>query len=258
VPFGIERDADVGATAIVDRGIEGVDARVSTPRGDVDLATPLVGRANLANVLGDGGRCRIWHSARCDRGASRTLRPHRARGEIVRLPRRHVMTTATTRIRCDARALEVLRTAEGASRRVAVLGEMLELGDRAVALQRRWAPWQPRRVSTAANRWRRAAMVWLTRRSRRACRATAYVTWRRARSGEPGGAGDRPGDLVLVKGCAASEPMRSERLKAELPDAVPAAVPFHTELSVLNVTRYIPFGRAAICRRSPSAWRRSG
>src|SRR5436190_515505 len=51
VTFGIERHADVGATAVVDRGIEGVSARVSTPRGDVDLTTPLVGRANLANVL---------------------------------------------------------------------------------------------------------------------------------------------------------------------------------------------------------------
>ena len=37
--------------SLVDRGIEGIAARVSTTRGDVELSTPLVGRANLANVL---------------------------------------------------------------------------------------------------------------------------------------------------------------------------------------------------------------
>src|SRR5207244_2968803 len=51
VTFGIDRAADVCATAIVDRGIDGTSARVATPRGQVNLATPLVGRANLANVL---------------------------------------------------------------------------------------------------------------------------------------------------------------------------------------------------------------
>src|SRR5207253_7142944 len=51
VTFGIERPADVRATAFVDRGIDGTRARVATPRGDADISTPLVGRGNLANVL---------------------------------------------------------------------------------------------------------------------------------------------------------------------------------------------------------------
>ncbi len=49
--FGIDRPADVRATSVVDRGIKGTNARVVTPRGTVDLETPLVGRGNLANVL---------------------------------------------------------------------------------------------------------------------------------------------------------------------------------------------------------------
>src|SRR5262249_44325983 len=51
VTFGIEQAADVAATAIADHGIDGMTARVTTPGGWIDLATPLAGRANLANVL---------------------------------------------------------------------------------------------------------------------------------------------------------------------------------------------------------------
>src|SRR5207247_8538059 len=51
VTFGIDRDADVLAAPVVDRGIEGMTARVSTPLGDIENATPLVGRANLWNLV---------------------------------------------------------------------------------------------------------------------------------------------------------------------------------------------------------------
>src|SRR5580765_7148092 len=46
VTFGIERPADVHADAVVDRGIDGTSARVSTRQGSFDLATPLIGRGN--------------------------------------------------------------------------------------------------------------------------------------------------------------------------------------------------------------------
>ena len=49
--FGIERPATIRASAIVDRGVDGMTAQVSTPHGVIDVKTPLVGRANLANVL---------------------------------------------------------------------------------------------------------------------------------------------------------------------------------------------------------------
>jgi len=137
VTFGIDRDADVGATAVVDRGIEGVSARVSTPRGDVDLTTPLVGRANLANVLA-ATAVAVEFGIPLDAITERAvrLRPASRRGEIVRLPKGVTVIDDSYNANPMAmrRALEVLRTAEGASRRVAVLGEMLELGDRAVAL----------------------------------------------------------------------------------------------------------------------------
>src|SRR5206468_12825436 len=49
--FGLDRDADVQAAEVEDLGIDGIAARVTTRRGAVDIRTPLVGRANLANVL---------------------------------------------------------------------------------------------------------------------------------------------------------------------------------------------------------------
>jgi len=137
VTFGIERDADVGATAVVDHGIEGVHARVSTPRGDMDLTTPLVGRANLANVLA-ATAVAVEFGIPLDAIAERAarLQPASRRGQIVRLPKGVTVIDDSYNANPLAmrRALEVLRTAEGASRRVAVLGEMLELGGGAVAL----------------------------------------------------------------------------------------------------------------------------
>src|SRR5689334_22900588 len=49
--FGIDRPADVHAAAVVDRGIGGTSARVTTPKGSFDVTTPLIGRGNLANIL---------------------------------------------------------------------------------------------------------------------------------------------------------------------------------------------------------------
>ena len=139
VTFGIDRDADVHATALVDRGIEGVSARVSTPRGDMDLATPLLGRGNLANVLA-ATAVAIEFGIPLDGIVERAarLRPAPRRGEVLRLAEGVIVIDDSYNANPDAmrRALEVFRTAEGASRRVAVVGEMLELGDRAVALHR--------------------------------------------------------------------------------------------------------------------------
>jgi UDP-N-acetylmuramoyl-tripeptide--D-alanyl-D-alanine ligase len=135
VTFGIDRPADVRAEAVVDRGINGMTARVQTPGGAVDLATPLLGRGNLSNVLAAiavGVEWNVPLAAMADRTSRLKPAPHR--GEVVRLAQGVVViddsynaSPAATR-----RALDVLR--EAAGRRVAVLGEMLELGDQSMAL----------------------------------------------------------------------------------------------------------------------------
>jgi UDP-N-acetylmuramoyl-tripeptide--D-alanyl-D-alanine ligase len=131
VTFGLERDADVRAVEILDRGIAGTAARVITPRGRATIETPLVGRTNLANILA-ATAVALEFDVTLDEVAARarTLRPASHRGEVVALASGitiiddsyNANPTATTR------ALDVLASA-AAERRIAVLGEMLELGD---------------------------------------------------------------------------------------------------------------------------------
>jgi UDP-N-acetylmuramoyl-tripeptide--D-alanyl-D-alanine ligase len=136
VTFGIDRDADVRASAIVDRGIDGLAARVTTPRGAADITTPLVGRANLANVLAAAAVALEFGVPLADIAArAATLSPAPHRGEIVRLAGGVTVIDDSYNANPTAtrRALDVLAAAT-ASRRIAVIGEMLELGDHAAAL----------------------------------------------------------------------------------------------------------------------------
>jgi UDP-N-acetylmuramoyl-tripeptide--D-alanyl-D-alanine ligase len=136
VTFGMDRPASVHASAIVDCGIDGMKARVSTPRGSVDIATPLVGRSNLANVLAamavalELGVPLGELAVRAER-----LKPAAHRGEVVRLPGVTVIDDSyNANPTATRKALEVLAGEPSARRRIAVLGEMLELGDQAIAL----------------------------------------------------------------------------------------------------------------------------
>jgi UDP-N-acetylmuramoyl-tripeptide--D-alanyl-D-alanine ligase len=137
VTFGIDRPAAVRASTVVDRGIAGTSATVSTPRGAVDISTPLVGRGNLANVL-----AAIAVAIECgvplEAIAARVQRlvPAAHRGQVVRLSNGVTVIDDSYNANPTAtrQALDLLGSERTAVRRVAVLGEMLELGDRAVAL----------------------------------------------------------------------------------------------------------------------------
>ncbi len=87
VTFGIERPAAVRASAIVDRGVEGTTARITTPRGTFEMTTPLVGRGNLANVLA-ATAVAVELDVPLEAIAERAQRlgPAARRGQIVRLP----------------------------------------------------------------------------------------------------------------------------------------------------------------------------
>ena len=131
VTFGIECDATVRATRIADRGIDGMTARVTTPRGDLELSTPLVGRGNLANVLAATAvavEFEVPLATIADR--ARWLRPAAHRGEVVRLASGVTVIDDSYNANptATARALDVLAGASASGRRIAILGEMLELG----------------------------------------------------------------------------------------------------------------------------------
>jgi UDP-N-acetylmuramoyl-tripeptide--D-alanyl-D-alanine ligase len=137
VTFGIEDDrADVRATAVVDRGVDGTAARVITRHGAVELSTPLIGRTNLANILAAAAVAEEF-GVPLDSIATRAahLRPAAHRGEVVRLPGGVTVVDDSYNANPTAtkKALDVLASG-AATRRIAVIGEMLELGERSAEL----------------------------------------------------------------------------------------------------------------------------
>jgi UDP-N-acetylmuramoyl-tripeptide--D-alanyl-D-alanine ligase len=135
--FGIGVPADVSASRVVDRGLGGTRADVTTPWGAAAVDVPLLGRGHLANALAAiavAGEYGVPVDTMAERLAA--AKPASRRGEVWRL--RSGVTLVDDSYNSNPRALQ--RTLEAVAaerqclRRVAVLGEMLELGDDAVAL----------------------------------------------------------------------------------------------------------------------------
>ncbi len=137
VTFGIDHQADVRATDVVDKGIGGTSATLRTAAGVAHLETPLVGRGNLLNVLAAAAVALDFDVplAEIARRAGE-LRPASRRGEVVSLEGAVTLIDDSYNANPSAtkRSLETLVRSDTAGRRIAVLGEMLELGDTSPAL----------------------------------------------------------------------------------------------------------------------------
>ena len=137
VTFGLGRPADLHASSIVDRGVAGTSARVATSRGDFDLTTPLVGRGNLENVLAATAVAAEFDiPLEAIAARARQLEPAAHRCQVLRLTNGVTVLDDSYNANPTAtrKALDVLAGEPTARRRVAVLGEMLELGDRSSEL----------------------------------------------------------------------------------------------------------------------------
>jgi UDP-N-acetylmuramoyl-tripeptide--D-alanyl-D-alanine ligase len=137
VTFGIDRPAAVRATAVDDRGIEGITAAVATPRGTVEITTSLIGRGNLANVLAATAVAVEFDVPLTAVAAkAREVKAAAHRGDVLKLPGGVTVIDDSYNANPAAvrQALDVLTRESTAARRVAVLGEMLELGEYAEAL----------------------------------------------------------------------------------------------------------------------------
>ncbi len=137
VTFGRSPAATVRAAAIDDRGIEGTTAALETPAGRSSLVVPLVGTGNLLNVLAAAAvalELGVPLGDIVDRAAQ--LRPAKHRGEVVRLAQGATLIDDSYNSSPAAlkHALQALAQDRAHSRRVAVLGEMLELGAFSAAL----------------------------------------------------------------------------------------------------------------------------
>ena len=221
VTFGIHARADVQATSVQERGLDGTAADVRTPAGTVRLDTRLLGVGNLANILA-ATAVALQFDVPLDRiaASAAALQPARRRGELLRLPGGITLIDDSYNSSPAAlmRALDTMRAATGSARKVAVLGEMLELGAHATRLH------EESGAAAAA-----AGLDLLVAVGGPAARALADAA---LRAGMPstavlhvGSSADaieralqriRPGDLVLVKGSRGiGTDVVVERLKAE-------------------------------------------
>lgn len=136
--FGVERPADVRALAVRDLGIEGSAAIVRTPIGEAEIRTPLPGMANLSNVLAATAvaiRFDVPLADIIERAAR--LKPVARRGEVIRTGGVTIVDDSyNSNPTALSRALAMLAGERKHERRVAIIGEMLELGETSRELHR--------------------------------------------------------------------------------------------------------------------------
>ena len=137
VTFGVDATADVQARDVEMRGLEGTRATVRTPAGEFRLETPLLGLGNLANVLA-ATAVAVTLDVPVEAIAERamTLRAAHHRGELLRLPGGITLIDDSYNSSPAAlkRSLETVGAATGSARKLAILGEMRELGEHATRL----------------------------------------------------------------------------------------------------------------------------
>jgi UDP-N-acetylmuramoyl-tripeptide--D-alanyl-D-alanine ligase len=134
VTFGEAATATVRATGVTDRGFDGTTADVETPAGRMRLSVPLAGKPQLMNVLA-AIAIALEFGVPPDAIASRVaaLRPVARRGAITTRPDgvRVIDDSYNASPAAMEAMLASLKATPTPGRRIAVVGEMRELGARA-------------------------------------------------------------------------------------------------------------------------------
>ena len=212
--FGTSAGAAVRADAVEDLGVDGMRARVMTSAGTVSIETPLLGRGNLSNVLAATAvalEFGIPLETIAGRAASLSASDrrgvvHRLKGGVTLIDDSYNSSPAAL-----ARALDVVAKENRAARKVAVLGEMLELGGHAAALHEssgRAAAAAGLRLLVSVGG--QPARVLAASAVAAGMPASSVMYFESSEQAVPGVlAALRPGDLVLVKG---SRGIRTDRI----------------------------------------------
>jgi UDP-N-acetylmuramoyl-tripeptide--D-alanyl-D-alanine ligase len=132
--FGISDGADYRASDVRHRGLDGMAATLTTPSGRLQVETPLLGTGNLLNLLAAAAvamELGVPAGTIAERAA--LLKPAARRGELLRLPGGITLIDDSYNSSPAALklSLETVSAATGSARKIAVLGEMLELGEHA-------------------------------------------------------------------------------------------------------------------------------
>jgi UDP-N-acetylmuramoyl-tripeptide--D-alanyl-D-alanine ligase len=139
ITFGTTPSADVRADDIEDLGLDGTRLSVRTPHGSVRMHTPLLGRGNVSNLLAAAAvATHLGVPVESIAARAAGLRPAAHRGAVVRLAKGVTVVDDSYNSSPAAliKALEVIGREHRATRKAAVLGEMLELGSHSLQLHR--------------------------------------------------------------------------------------------------------------------------
>jgi UDP-N-acetylmuramoyl-tripeptide--D-alanyl-D-alanine ligase len=203
--FGTSTDAMVRAEEIESLGIDGTRARLVTPAGSCAMRSSLLGRGNLLNVLA-ATAVAVEFGVPLDEIAAGVgrLRAAERRGVVSRLRSGVILIDDSYNSSPAAltRALETLAAETRAPRKVAVVGEMLELGAHGMALHRdagRTAAASGLRVLFAVGGPAARALADAAVQAGMPASAVRYVESSEAAAAEVTDA-VQAGDLVLVKG----------------------------------------------------------
>lgn len=138
VTYGVENDAEYRATNIRERGLLGTRFTLSAEGETRELELVLPGRHNLDNLLAAIATARAvgisWEGI--ERGV-REVKPAYHRGVIVPFNGAQIYDdTYNSNPYALARTLELMTQAEVSGRRIAVIGDMLELGEQELQFHR--------------------------------------------------------------------------------------------------------------------------
>ena len=151
VTFGTSDRADVRGVDVEDLGLDGSRTTLVTPAGERNLRVPLLGRGHLMNVLAATATAlEMGVDLDTIAAATESLKPSSKRGAILRLPKGVTVIDDSYNSSPSAlrRSLDVIARS-WAARRVAVLGEMLELGELSTPLHQECG-----RAAAASKLWR--------------------------------------------------------------------------------------------------------
>jgi UDP-N-acetylmuramoyl-tripeptide--D-alanyl-D-alanine ligase len=139
VTYGVEHDADYRARDIRDRGLLGTRFTLEAEDTTRELELVLPGRHNLDNLLAAIATARAagisWEGI--ERGVA-DVKPAYHRGVIIPLPNGATIydDTYNSNPYALARTLELMAQADVQGRRIAVIGDMLELGEQELQFHR--------------------------------------------------------------------------------------------------------------------------
>lgn len=214
--FGLNSKADVTASTLAlhpDRGPSfRLKIRTAFKTGEIDVSLPVMGRHNIYNALG-AAAIGVYQGMDLStiRQGLESFEPVSMRSQLLKIGQFHILNDAynanPASMRC---ALETLATLGPHGQKIAVLGDMLELGGPGQAAHREVG----REVARLGIQYL-VTMGSLAEQIAQGALSAGMDDWRVIQSQGPKGAGEKvlnvakPGDYILVKG---SRKMKMERI----------------------------------------------